>query len=57
MALRPPRNTFSHKRTVRLLVDNDMSLDALSIVKSLPDFQEKSLVWYPNLGGSILTSL
>ena len=42
---------FAHKKTVRLMVDDSMSLDALSIVKSLPDFQEKIAGVVPQFGG------
>lgn len=51
MAARPARSTFSHKRTVRLMVDEDMTLDALSVVKSLPDFQGKITGVVPQFGG------
>ena len=57
MASRPPRDTFSRKRIIRILVDDVMSLDALSVVKLLPDFQEKIAGVVPNLGATVLTSL
>ena len=37
-AARPPRATFAHQKTVRLVVEDNMELDALTIVRSLPDF-------------------
>ena len=50
MAARP-RNTFAHKRSVRLLVDEGMELDALTIVKSLPDFKDAITGVVPMFGG------
>ena len=32
-AARPPRATFAHQKTVRLVVEDDMELDALTIVR------------------------
>ena len=40
-----------HKRSVRLIVDEGMELDALTIVKSLPDFQDHITGVVPMFGG------
>ena len=50
MAARP-RNAFAHKRSVRLILDDGMELDALTIVKSLPDFQDHITGVVPMFGG------
>ena len=50
MATRP-RNAFAHKHSVRLLVDEGMELDALTIVKSLPDFKDAITGVVPMFGG------
>ena len=50
MAARP-RNAFAHKRSVRLLVDEGMELDALTIVKSLPEFKDAITGVVPRFGG------
>ena len=51
MAVRPPRNAFWPKRTVRLVVDDDMTLDTLGIVRSLSTFQEDIVGIVPQFGG------
>lgn len=45
------RATFVHKKTVRLIVDNGMDIDAIEIVNSLPDFKEEITGIVPNFGG------
>ena len=50
MAARP-RATFAHKKTVRLIVDEGMDINALEIARSLPDFQEDITGIVPNFGG------
>ena len=50
MAARP-RATFAHKKTVRLIVDEGMDINALEIARSLPDFQEEITGIVPNFGG------
>ena len=50
MATRP-RARFAHKQTVRLMVDDDMFVDALGIVKALPDFQDEIIGVMPLFGG------
>ena len=50
MAARP-HATFAYKQTVRLIVDEGMEVNALEIVRSLPDFQEDIMGIVPNFGG------
>ena len=50
MAARP-RATFAHTKTVRLIVEDNMDINALEIVRSLPDFQDKITGIVPNFGG------
>ena len=45
------RATFAHKKTVRLIVDDRMDIDAIEIVNSLPDFKEEIMGIVPNFGG------
>ena len=45
------RATFTHKKTVRLIVDDGMDLNAIEIVNSLPDFREDIAGIVPNFGG------
>ena len=52
MAARP-RATFAHQKTVRLIVDEGMAINALEIARSLPDFQEDITGIVPNFGGTI----
>ena len=42
---------FSHRRTVRLIVEEDMDIDALQIAKSLPDYAENITGIVPQFGG------
>lgn len=51
MALSRPQTPFAHRRTVRLIVDNDMDIDELKIAKSLPDFATKIRGIVPQFGG------
>ena len=51
MALSRPQTPFAHQRTVRLLVDKDMDIDALKIAKSLPDFATNIRGIVPQFGG------
>ena len=47
-----PRAQFAHKRTVRLIVDDELSsIDALKIAKSLPDFSAEIIGIVPLFGG------
>ena len=50
MAARP-RATFAHTKTVRLIVEDNMEINALEIFRSLPDFQEEITGIVPNFGG------
>ena len=51
MALSRPKPQFAHRRTVRLIVEDDMETDALEIAKSLPDFAEFIQGIVPQFGG------
>lgn len=46
-----PHNAFAHKCSVRLIVDEGMELDALTVVKSLPHFQDSITGVVPMFGG------
>ena len=46
-----PRATFAHTKTVRLIVEDNMEINALEIFRSLPDFQEEITGIVPNFGG------
>lgn len=46
-----PRGHFAHRRTVRLMADDNMHIDALSIAKSLPDFAGEICGIVPLYGG------
>ena len=50
MAARP-HATFAHTKTIRLIVEDNMELNALEIVRSLPDFQDEITGIVPNFGG------
>ena len=50
-AARPPRGSFAHQKAVRLVVDEGMEVDALSIVRCLPDFQAEIVGVVPQFGG------
>ena len=41
MTHRKPRGPFVHRRTVRLITEPGMDVDALKIIQSLPDFTEE----------------
>ena len=49
MAARP-HATFAHTKTVRLMVKDGMEINALEIVRSLPDSRRKLLVLSPISG-------
>ena len=51
MALSRPQTPFAHRRTVRLIVDNDMDIDELKIAKSLPNFATNIRGILPQFGG------
>ena len=46
-----PRATFAHTKTVRLIVEDNMDINALEIVRSLPDVQDEITGIVPNFGG------
>ena len=50
MAARP-RATFAHTKTVHLIVEDNMEITALEIVRSLPDFKDDITGIVPNFGG------
>ena len=50
MAARP-RATFAHTKTVRLIVEDNMEITALEIVRSLPDFKDEITCIVRNFGG------
>ena len=52
MILSKPRAQFAHRRTVRLIVDDDVqSIDALKIANSLPDYSGEIKGIVPLFGG------
>ena len=51
MALSRPVPQFAHRRTVRLIVDDDMETAALEIAKSLPAFADDICGIIPQFGG------
>lgn len=51
LAARPPHGSFAHQKTVLLVVDEGMEVDALSIVRSLPDFQAEIVRVIPEFCG------
>ena len=50
MAARPSA-TFTHTKTVRLIVEDGIEINAFEIARSLPDFQEEITGIVPNFGG------
>ena len=51
---RPPRRIFAHKRTVRLIIENDMRIDSLQVIASLPNFQADITCVVPLFGGKCI---
>ena len=49
-AARPPRATFAHQKTVRLVVEDSMEVDALSVVAALPDYRDEIVGVFPQFG-------
>lgn len=45
------RATFAHTKTVRLIVEEGMDINAIEIVRSLPDFKAEITGIVPNFGG------
>ena len=54
MAASPPCRVFAHKRTVRLIIEEDMRIDALQVIASLPDFQADITYVVPLFGGKCI---
>ena len=54
MAARPPRRVFAHKRTVRLIIEENMQIDALQVISSLPEFQADITSVVPLFGGKCI---
>ena len=54
MAASPPRRVFAHKRTVRLIIENDMRIDSLQVIASLPNFQPDITCVVPLFGGKCI---
>ena len=54
MAARPPHRVFAHKRTVRLIIEEDMQINALQVISSLPDFQADITGVVPLFGGKCI---
>ena len=50
-AARKVHRGFPHRRTVRLLVEDGMTVDSLSLIQSLPDFREDIVGVVPQYGG------
>ena len=50
-ALRDGCAGFAHTKTVRLIVEDNMDINALEIVRSLPDVQDEITGIVPNFGG------
>ncbi|CAH3114811.1 unnamed protein product, partial [Porites lobata] len=54
MAASPPRRVFAHKRTVRLIIENDRRIDSLQVIASLPNFQADITCVVPRFGGKCI---
>ena len=54
MAARAPRRVFAHKRTVRLIIDDDMRIDSLEVIASLPEYQAVITGVVPLFGGKCI---
>ena len=54
MAASPPRRVFAHKRNVRLIIEEDMRIDSLQVIASLPDFQADITRIVPVFGGKCI---
>jgi len=54
MAASPPRRVFAHKRTVRLIIEDDMRIDSLEVIASLPEFQADITGVVPLFGGKCI---
>lgn len=54
MAASAPRGVFAHKRTVRLIIDDDMRIDSLEVIASLPEYQADITGVVPLFGGKCI---
>ena len=54
MAASAPRRVFAHKRTVRLIIDDDMRIDSLEVIASLPEYQADITGVVPLFGGKCI---
>lgn len=54
MAASPPRYVFAHKRNVRLIIKEDMRINSLQVIASLPDFQADITGVVPFFGGKCI---
>ena len=54
MAARAPRPVFAHRRTVRLTVNDDMTIDVLQVIRLLPDFKGDITGVMPQFGGKCI---
>ena len=54
MAASAPRPVFAHKRTVRLIIDDDMRMDPLEVITSLPEYEADITGVVPLFGGKCI---
>lgn len=54
MAASPPRRVFAHKRTVRLIIEDDMRIDSLQVIAPLQNFQADITCVVPRFGGKCI---
>ena len=54
MAASAPRRVFAHKRTVRLIIDDDMRINSLEVIASLPEYQADITGVVPLFGGKCI---
>ena len=54
IATSAPRGVFAHKRTVRLIIDDDMRIDSLEVIASLPEYQADITGEVPLFGGKCI---
>ena len=54
MATSPPRCVLAHERTVQLIIEDDMRIDSVQVIASLPDFQADITDILPLFGGKCI---
>ena len=54
MAASAPRRIFAHKRTVQLIIEEDMQINVLQVIALLPDFQADITGVVPPFGGKCI---